>query len=193
MITPMDIHNKEFAKGFRGYSAEEVDSFLAELVSDYENFYRENRELKEKIEHLESRVNQYEQMQGTVNDTLVLAQETAENVKNAARKEADVIIKNAEQQKQHMLEDTARSLREAQEKYELIRNDIAVFKAKMESILNSQLQMMEGAVLGECKIDTGVDFTKKETTYNKELEKETDSIVEAASKAAAEDALEVKE
>lgn len=192
MITPMDIHNKEFAKGFRGYSAEEVDAFLAELVSDYENFYRENRELKEKIEHLQSRVNQYEQMQGTVNDTLVLAQETAENVKTAARKEADVIIKHAEQQKQHMLADTARSLREAQEKYELIRNDIAVFKAKMESILNSQLQMMESAVLGECKIDTGVDFTDQETTYNEDLEKETNSIVEAASKAAAEDAMEVK-
>ena len=47
MLTPMDIHNKEFKKGFRGYSEEDVDAFMEELASDYEKVYREYCELKE--------------------------------------------------------------------------------------------------------------------------------------------------
>ena len=46
MITPMDIHNKTFSRGLRGYSQEEVDAFLQELASDYERIYREHREME---------------------------------------------------------------------------------------------------------------------------------------------------
>ena len=72
MITPMAIHNKEFEKGFRGYDSDAVDAFLAELVRDYETLYRDNREMTDKIEQLEKRLAQYEQMEATMNNTLVL-------------------------------------------------------------------------------------------------------------------------
>ena len=111
MITPMDIHNKEFEKGFRGYDSDAVDAFLAELVRDYETLYRDNREMTDKIEQLEKRLAQYEQMEATMNNTLVLAQETGENVKNAARKEAELIVKEAEQQRNELLASVARSAR----------------------------------------------------------------------------------
>lgn len=152
MITPMDIHNKEFEKGFRGYDTASVDAFMAELVHDYETLYRDNREMTDKIEQLEKRIAQYEQMEATMNNTLVLAQETGENVKNAARKEADLIIQEAEQQRKLILEEAERSLREGQEKYSIIRNEVAVFKARMESILNSQLQLLDGCVLGDSSV-----------------------------------------
>ncbi|WP_298704655.1 DivIVA domain-containing protein [uncultured Veillonella sp.] len=152
MITPMDIHNKEFEKGFRGYDTESVNAFMAEIVRDYETLYRDNREMTDKIEQLEKRLAQYEQMEETMNNTLVLAQETGESVKTAARKEADLIIQEAEQQRKQILEDAERSLREGQEKYTVIRNEIAVFRAKMESILTSQLQMLDGCVLGDSKV-----------------------------------------
>ncbi|SUP42940.1 DivIVA domain-containing protein [Veillonella criceti] len=152
MITPMDIHNKEFETGFRGYDKDAVNAFMAELVHDYETLYRDNREMTDKIEQLEKRIAQYEQMEATMNNTLVLAQETGENVKNAARKEADLIIQEAEQQRKQILEEAERSLREGQEKYSIIRNEVAVFKARMESILNSQLQMLEGCVLGDSSV-----------------------------------------
>lgn len=169
MITPMDIHNKEFEKGFRGYDTEAVDAFMTELVHDYEVLYRENREMTDKIEQLEKRLAQYEQMEATMNNTLALAQETGENVKKSARKEADLILQEAEQERQNILRDAQRSLREAHDKYAVIRNEIAVFRAKMESILNSQLQLLDGCVLGESKIavdtatmDTDVEIAEEE-------------------------------
>lgn len=152
MITPMDIHNKGFETGFRGYDKASVDAFMAELVHDYETLYRENREMTDKIEQLEKRIAQYEKMEATMNDALVLAQETGENVKNSARKEADLIIQEAEQQRRHILEEAERQLREGCEKYAVIRNEVAVFKARMESLLNSQLQMADSYVLGDSKV-----------------------------------------
>ena len=52
MITPMDIHNKTFSRGLRGYSQEEVDSFLEELAADYERIYREHREMEEQRNYI---------------------------------------------------------------------------------------------------------------------------------------------
>lgn len=152
MITPMDIHNKEFETGFRGYDKEAVNAFMAELVHDYETLYRDNREMTDKIEQLEKRIAQYEKMEATMNDALVLAQETGENVKNSARKEADLIIQEAEQQRRQIIAEAERQLREGCEKYAVIRNEVAVFKARMESILNSQMQMVDGYVLGDSKV-----------------------------------------
>lgn len=152
MITPMDIHNKEFETGFRGYDKEAVNAFMAELVHDYETLYRDNREMTDTIEQLEKRIAQYEKMEATMNDALVLAQETGENVKNSARKEADLIIQEAEQQRRQIIAEAERQLREGCEKYAVIRNEVAVFKARMESLLNSQMQMVDGYVLGDSKV-----------------------------------------
>lgn len=156
MITPMDIHNKEFKKGFRGYSEEDVDAFMLELAGDYESIYRENRELKEKIDALEARITQFEQMEATMNNTLVLAQETADNLKKVARKEADLIIQEAEQQRHVMIEQTQYALRDAQEKYGVIRSDLAVFRTRVEAILKSQLTMLDEITLKECPIGSVV-------------------------------------
>lgn len=176
MITPMDIHNREFKKGFRGYSEEDVDAFMTQVANDYEVVFRDNREMKEAIEQLREKLTQYEQMESTMNNTLVLAQETAENVKLAARKEAELIIQSAEQQKNNMLQETVRSLRDGQEKYELIRNDVAVFRAKMESLLKSQQQLLDQTELAPCRVDavgaaikTGAAFNSPHIAQEKNL------------------------
>ena len=107
MLTPMDIHNKEFKRGFRGYSEEDVDAFMDNIADDYEKVYREYCEIKEKCEKLQDKLSQYEKMESTMNSTLMLAQQTAENVKVSARKEADLILQEAENKKKKMLTEHA--------------------------------------------------------------------------------------
>ena len=131
MLTPMDIHNKEFGNSFRGYDRDEVAEFLSEVSQAYETLYRENRELTDKVEQMEKRLSQYESTEETMRNTLVLAQETGENVKEAARKEADLILQNAEQERKVLLEDANRALREAEAKYANIANEMAVFRDKV--------------------------------------------------------------
>ncbi len=86
MLTPIDIHNKEFAKGFRGYNETEVDEFLDQIVNDYEKLCRSNEELKERIARSERDVEQYKRLENSLQDTLLVAQRTAEEVTSAARK-----------------------------------------------------------------------------------------------------------
>ena len=86
MITPLDIENKKFSKQMmNGYSVEEVDDFLDELAVDYAKVYRELTEVKNKVEELENNLTRYKTIEGTLQNTLLMAQSTAEEVKNVAK------------------------------------------------------------------------------------------------------------
>ena len=96
MITPMDIENKEFKKGFRGYNEEEVDEFLDIVKEDFENLYRENLDLKEKLKLYQEQVSRYKSIEETLNATLITAQTAAEDTCSAANKKAKIIVEEAE-------------------------------------------------------------------------------------------------
>ena len=95
MITPMDIHNKTFSKGLRGYSEEEVNDFLRQIVTDYEQIYREHREMEEQMDQMKTKLANYEKISETMTNTLQLAKDTAENVKKNAKRNAEILIANA--------------------------------------------------------------------------------------------------
>ncbi len=147
MLTPMDIHNKEFKRGFRGYSEEDVDAFMDDLAADYEKVYREYCELKEKCEKYEDKLSQYEKMESTMNQTLMLAQQTAENVKVSARKEADLILQEAENKKKQMLDATTLNVQTTQQDMDKMKTQMNTFRAKVRSILQSQLRLLDDMVL----------------------------------------------
>ena len=108
MITPMDIHNKTFSKGLRGYSEEEVNDFLRQIVADYEQIYREHREMEEQMDQMKTKLANYEKISETMTNTLQLAKDTAENVKKHAKRNPEILLAIA-----HAA--GARQLREAEE------------------------------------------------------------------------------
>ena len=179
MLTPMDIHNKTFSKGLRGYAQEEVEQFIEEVVNDYEKIYREHREMQEETDMLRTKLKNYETMETTMTSTLMMAQETAENVKVNARKEAELIIAKAETEKEQMLRDTADSLRNAQEQYNQIMADISVFRAKLRSLLESQLELVDTMVADPSQGMANYE-TVPETEENNEEELFTVTDVEEA-------------
>ena len=85
MITPLDIENKKFAKQMvNGYSVDEVDDFLDDLTVEYEKLFKENSEYKNEIAKLKEDTEHYKAIESTLQSTLVMAQTTAEEVKNVA-------------------------------------------------------------------------------------------------------------
>ena len=85
MITPLDIENKKFGKQMmNGYSVEEVDDFLDDLTVDYSKNYKEISELRSKVDELNASLTHYKTIETTLQNTLLMAQETAEEVKNVA-------------------------------------------------------------------------------------------------------------
>ena len=81
MLTPLDLNNKNFSKGFRGYDTEEVDEFFAKVAKDFERLYQDNVELKDAVERVSAKLEYYQQMESTMQNTLVIAQETADEEK----------------------------------------------------------------------------------------------------------------
>ena len=104
MITPLDIENKKFSKQMmNGYSVDEVDDFLDEIMEDYEANYKELATLRPKIEELNNSLEHYRNIENTLQNTLVMAQTTAEEVKNVARQQADQIVSDAQREAENII------------------------------------------------------------------------------------------
>lgn len=149
MLTPLDIHNKEFKKNFRGYSETEVDEFLDKVIKDYEQLYRENTELKETVERVSSKLEHYQQMENTLHSTLVIAQETAEEVKLNAKKETELLTKEAEIRAQKMVEEAMTKVRHMTGEYEELQKQAQVFRTRMRTLLQAQMEMLNSGEADE--------------------------------------------
>ena len=106
MLTPMDIHNKEFKRSFRGYNEDEIDDFLDQVVNDYERLYRENERLKNEVAQQKESLAQYQKLEKNLKDTLLVAQKTAEEVTTNARENAEQQLANAAKECQNMRRET---------------------------------------------------------------------------------------
>lgn len=142
MLTPMDIHNKDFKKAFRGYSEDEVNEFLDKIIADFERLYRENGELKDKISTVNEKIESYTNMEKTLQSTLLVAQTTAEDVVASARKKAEIIIKEAEDQSRKIIEDANKSVVNIQKEYEEMKKQVQVFKTRFKTLLESEMEAL---------------------------------------------------
>jgi cell division initiation protein len=142
MLTPLDIHNKEFKRSFRGYNEEEVDGFLDKVIKDYEQLYRENIELKESVDRLSSKLEHFQHMENTLHNTLVIAQETAEEVKMNAKKETELLMKESEIRAQKLVDEAMIKVRRMNCEYEELQKQAQVYKTRMRTLVQAQLEML---------------------------------------------------
>ena len=96
MLTPLDLNGKTFSKGFRGYDTDEVNQFFSQISRDYERLYQDNVELKDSVERVSAKLEYYQRMESTRQSTLVVAQETADEVKKSSLQKAQVLTRETE-------------------------------------------------------------------------------------------------
>ena len=142
-LTPMDINNKEFKRGLRGYCPEEVDEFLDQIVEEYEILFKENTALKEKLENSNDKIEHYSKIENTIQNTLLLAQNTAEQAKANAQKEADVIIKSANDTAQRILDKAHNDVIQINDEYDRVKQEFTKFRAKFRSFMNFQIDTFD--------------------------------------------------
>ena len=144
MLTPLDIENKTFNKQIMsGYNVDEVQNFMNELLRDYEKLYKENIEYKDKIDMLNQGIQHYKSIEDTLQNALVVAQGTAESVKQNAKAEADNIIKEAELNALKSVDDINKQVVEKRLQLDETKKQFDVYKAKMEALLISQLEILK--------------------------------------------------
>lgn len=144
MITSLDIENKKFGKQMmNGYSVEEVDDFLDDLTVDYSKNYKEISELRSKVDELNASLTHYKTIETTLQNTLLMAQETAEEVKNVAKQKSEQIITDARAAAEKQVNELNNEILTKQKSLDDIKKQFDIYKAKMESLLISQLELLK--------------------------------------------------
>ena len=149
MITPLEIENKRFSrKNINGYNPDEVDDFLDELTKDYELLYKNFNESGDKVDSLKRELEKYKNIEKTLQETLILAQDTAKSVRENAEIEAKQIIKEADLEAKESLAEIEAQIKEKRKELEDLRNQFNVYSAKQESLLLAQLEMLKNNDIG---------------------------------------------
>ncbi len=143
MFTPVDLENIFFRRGVRGYRVSEVQEFMNRLSQDYEFLYRENIDLKEQIETLNNKLSQYLLVEETLRNTMLLAQETAEEVKTAAKKQAGVILQEAEQEVEKIRHKIKVDTETELKNLAVLKNQAEFFRCQFKSFLNGLLEVAD--------------------------------------------------
>ena len=139
MIMPLDIQNKEFAKGVRGYKEEEVDRFLDMITVDYENLIQETKSLKEHIKVLEEELEKKKQVEDSVKETVDAARNLMKDVSDSAEKRAEIVLKNAEMDAEIIIKKAEAEAQRYKDEISLMQNRMAIFNERFKNLLNSEL------------------------------------------------------
>lgn len=170
-LTAMDINNKEFKRGLRGYSVEEVDEFLDQVVENYEELYKENSRLKESLSRVNEKLEHYEKLEATIQNTLLLAQNAADQAKESSEKQAELIIGNANETAQRILDKANGDVISINDEYEKVKEEFIKFRAKFRGFMNTQLQTFD-----ELEKDLTKNYSVSQPVDNYEIhEKEAET------------------
>lgn len=178
MITPMDIHNKTFSKSLRGYSEEEVNDFLRQIVTDYEQIYREHREMEEQMDQMKTKLANYEKISETMTNTLQLAKDTAENVKKNAKRNADILIANAHQEGKRTIRDAEESRRRLMENMIRTEGNMRTYVGKIRRDLELALAAIDA--MDKLEVPTMAGFPALEEKKEEPAEAAKEEPQEAA-------------
>ncbi|NLZ38666.1 MAG: DivIVA domain-containing protein [Firmicutes bacterium] len=142
-LTPIDIQNKQFNRSIRGVSPSEVDEFLNRVAKEFEELIKENIAAKEQIEQLKEKLNHYQKMEQTLHNAIVVAQETAEEVKRNAAKEAELIRREAEKEAARIMEDARYKASRILSEHEEVYKQVQFYKMRFRSLVEAQLAALE--------------------------------------------------
>ncbi|KIL50397.1 septum formation initiator [Jeotgalibacillus alimentarius] len=141
-LSPLDIHNKDFSRGFRGYDEDEVNEFLDHVMRDYELVLREKKELEEKLNNHTERLGHFTTIEETLNKSIVVAQEAAEEVKRNANKEAKLIVKEAEKNADRIVNESLTKARKIALEIEDLKKQSKVFRTRFRMLIEAQLDLI---------------------------------------------------
>ncbi|MWV45216.1 DivIVA domain-containing protein [Paenibacillus sp. HJL G12] len=141
-LTPLDIHNKEFSRRLRGYDEDEVNEFLDQVIKDYESVIRENKELHNQMMSLQERLDHFLNIEETLSKTIIVAQEAADEVKNNAKKEAQLIIKESEKNADRIINESLSKSRKIAMEVEELKKQASIYRTRFRTLVEAQLELL---------------------------------------------------
>src|SRR5215208_1242070 len=193
-IRPIDVRRKEFKSGFRGYDANQVDDFLDAVADEFERNYTENQRMREEVSSLRDRLQQFEDLEGSIRAALVHAEQAsndlrraasqeAESMKQTAQREADFTIREAQSRSHQMLADSSARIERVQESYDALQEAKKSFANDFRHLLKTYTDMMDNMEVATAR--------EIETSLRERLDTESIAVVHEAAQEEARAAEEV--
>jgi len=171
-LTPLDIRHKEFKRGMRGYADEEVDEFLDEVADEYERLFKENIDLNERLESVEEKVKQYRRIEETLQKTLVSAQQSAEELKANAGKEAQLILRDAEFKARQMVSDLYSERQNLEKSLAELRGVEQDVRFRLRTMLETFLKQIEETPVMAPEVTPSDDFADRAQAIKEAIARE---------------------
>ncbi len=143
MFTPIELENITFKSGVMGFDKNEVNDFLNAITNDYEKLYKENIALKDKNVLLSDAIKEYKTMEAALRDTVVSAHNVSDEIKKNAYKEAELIMQEAKNKCDEMINETTQTLSEKKVEIENLKQQYAIYKSKVKALIASQLELLD--------------------------------------------------
>jgi len=177
-LTPLDIKKQEFKKVMRGYDTVEVDTFMDMMANEFEDILKQQKDVRDKVVELETQLKDYRQIEKTLQQTLLQAQEATSKTYESARREAELIAREAEMK-------AAKILEQANADHTKLSHDVAQLRAKKESLigrmrvlLSSELDLIKALEMGGDVLESsgsGPQRTGKDSIHLDEILKTIDN------------------
>lgn len=142
-LTPLDIHNKEFGRRIRGYDEDDVNEFLDQVIKDYELYIRENKDLQNQVAALQERLDHFANIEETLSKTIIVAQEAADEVRNNSKKEAQLIVKEAEKNADRIINEALSKARKIALEIEELKKQSSIYRTRFKSLVQAQLELLD--------------------------------------------------
>ena len=161
-IRPIDVRRKEFRNSLRGYDANQVDDFLDAVADEFERAYTDNSRMREEIAHLRERLQQFEELEGSIRAALVHAEQAAEDLRRSATqeaedlrrsaaREADLTIRDAKARSHQILADSSARVERVQESYNALQEAKRNFANDFRRLLKSYMDTMENMEIASAR------------------------------------------
>jgi cell division initiation protein len=161
-ITPLDIRQKRFETSFRGFTRREVEAFLELMAAEFEEVVKENIQLKEEQKRSQSRLEQYHERERTLQETMVTAQRISDDLKEAAKKEAEIVLADAEHQAERIVQNAHLKLVQVVDDINELKRQRVQFESHVRSVILAHQKL--------------IDTFSQSTTVEREPERIDDNV-----------------
>ena len=130
---------KKFRTSFSGYNKADVNQFLSEVITEYENILQKLRGSVTEIEYLNKELERYKTLEKSLNDTLLCAQEATANAQKAAIAEGKLIIEEAKKNASKIVNNSILKAQSIEKDAEELKRRVASFKTRFMALVESQM------------------------------------------------------
>jgi cell division initiation protein len=142
-FTPNDIQNILFKRSLFGFNQLQVEDVLDKIVEDMSAYIKENNKLKEKLDDVQDKLNYYKGIEQSLQNSLIIAQQTSDEIIQNAKKNAENIQKEAELSARKIIEDANHEVLSIRFEAERLQREVEAYRTKVESIIRAQLRSLQ--------------------------------------------------